>query len=52
MQVVEVDRPNRKTRRGKGKSDPIDAYAAALPASSGRAPGIPKILAVPAFGSY
>ena len=28
--VVEVDRPDRKTRRDQGKSDPIDAYAAAL----------------------
>ncbi|WP_285741044.1 IS110 family transposase, partial [Kitasatospora phosalacinea] len=27
--VVDVDRPDRKTRRMKGKSDPIDAYAAA-----------------------
>ena len=42
VQVVEVDRPNRKTRRAKGKSDPIDAYAAALAALSGRAAGSPK----------
>ena len=27
--VVEVDRPDRKTRRDQGKSGPIDAYAAA-----------------------
>ncbi|WLS43303.1 transposase [Micromonospora profundi] len=27
--VVEVDRPDRKVRRSKGKSDPVDAYAAA-----------------------
>lgn len=27
--VIEVDRPDRKTRRDQGKSDPIDAYAAA-----------------------
>ena len=27
--VVEIDRPNRKTRRRAGKSDPIDAEAAA-----------------------
>ena len=27
--VVEVDRPDRKTRRAQGKSDPIDAIAAA-----------------------
>ena len=42
VQVVEVDRPDRKTRRARGKSDPIDAYAAALAAVSGRASGTPK----------
>ncbi len=40
--VVEVDRPDRKTRRDQGKSDPIDAYAAARAAASGRASGTPK----------
>jgi len=40
--VVDVDRPDRKTRRTKGKSDPIDAYAAATAVLSGRATGIPK----------
>jgi transposase len=40
--VVEVDRPDRKIRRSKGKSDPVDAYAAALAAVSGRAAGTPK----------
>lgn len=40
--VVEVDRPDRKARRFQGKSDPIDAYAAARAALSGRAKGIPK----------
>ena len=40
--VVEVDRPDRKTRRFQGKSDPIDAYAAARAALSGRASGTPK----------
>jgi transposase len=40
--VVEVDRPDRKTRRDQGKSDPIDAYAAARAAAGGRASGIPK----------
>lgn len=40
--VVDVDRPDRKTRRMKGKSDPIDAYAAATAVLSGRATGIPK----------
>lgn len=40
--VIEVDRPDRTTRRMKGKSDPIDAYAAATAVLSGRATGIPK----------
>ncbi|MEU1510531.1 IS110 family transposase, partial [Kitasatospora sp. NPDC005748] len=40
--VVDVDRPDRKTRRLKGKSDPIDAYAAATAVASGRATGVPK----------
>lgn len=42
LEVVEVDRPDRKTRRMKGKSDPIDAYAAATAVASGRAGGTPK----------
>ncbi|MFB7950564.1 IS110 family transposase [Kitasatospora phosalacinea] len=42
LSVVEVDRPDRKTRRMKGKSDPIDAYAAARAVASGRAGGTPK----------
>jgi len=40
--VIEVDRPDRKTRRTAGKSDPIDAYAAAQAVASGRATGTPK----------
>jgi transposase len=40
--LVEVDRPDRKTRRAKGKSDPIDAIAAARAALSGQANGAPK----------
>jgi transposase len=40
--LVEVDRPDRKTRRAKGKSDPIDAIAAARSALSGQANGRPK----------
>ena len=40
--VVEVDRPDRQTRRDQGKSDSIDAYAAARAAASGRAAGTPK----------
>jgi transposase len=40
--VLEVDRPDRSTRRHHGKSDPIDAEAAARAALSGRATGTPK----------
>lgn len=42
VKVIEVDRPDRRTRRSKGKSDPIDAYAAAQAVVSGRASGMPK----------
>ncbi|WP_250036760.1 IS110 family transposase [Paractinoplanes maris] len=42
VQVVEVDRPDRKARRRQGKSDPLDAYAAARAVLSGRATGVPK----------
>ncbi|GLW59638.1 IS110 family transposase [Kitasatospora phosalacinea] len=42
LTVIEVDRPDRRTRRMKGKSDPIDAYAAAQAVASGRASGTPK----------
>jgi transposase len=42
QQVVEVDRPNRQTRRRQGKSDPVDAEAAARAALAGTASGIPK----------
>jgi len=40
--VVEVDRPDRKARRAKGKSDPLDAYSAARAALAGTATGVPK----------
>ncbi|WP_416875521.1 IS110 family transposase [Kitasatospora sp. SC0581] len=40
--VVEVNRPDRAERRRIGKSDPIDAYAAARAALSGRASSVPK----------
>ena len=40
--VVEIDRPDRKTRRSQGKSDPIDAEAAARAALAGRRTGTPK----------
>ncbi len=42
VRVVEVDRPDRKARRLEGKSDPIDAQAAARAVLSGRATGTPK----------
>ncbi|GAA1881177.1 hypothetical protein GCM10009836_73070 [Pseudonocardia ailaonensis] len=35
VRVVEVDRPDRRARRRSGKSDPLDAYAAASAALSG-----------------
>ncbi len=41
--VVEVDRPDRKARRFQGKSDPLDAYAAARAVLSGRATTVPKL---------
>jgi transposase len=40
--VVEVDRPDRRTRRRRGKSDPIDAEAAARAVLAGVAAGTPK----------
>lgn len=40
--VIEVNRPDRATRRMRGKSDPIDAYAAAQAVASGRATATPK----------
>ena len=39
VEVVEVDRPNRQSRRRTGKSDPADAIEAARAALSGRAHG-------------
>mgnify|MGYP001582519644 CR=1 FL=1 len=42
LTVVEVDRPDRKARRDQGKTDPLDAYAAARAAASGQATGTPK----------
>ncbi|HVF04720.1 MAG TPA: transposase, partial [Frankiaceae bacterium] len=40
--VVEVDRPDRKTRRWQGKSDPVDAEAAARAALAASRTGVPK----------
>jgi transposase len=42
VEVVEVDRPNRQNRRKVGKSDPIDAVAAARAVVSGAAAVTPK----------
>jgi len=42
IRVVEVDRPDRQGRRSHGKSDPLDAYAAARAALAGTASGAPK----------
>ena len=42
VELVEVDRPDRTTRRHRGKSDPVDAEAAARAAQAGRAVGVPK----------
>ena len=42
VEVIEVDRPNRQSRRLHGKSDPLDAIEAARAAQSGRAGGIAK----------
>jgi len=40
--VLEVNRPDRRTRRIHGKSDDIDAVAAAQAALAGRHAGVPK----------
>jgi transposase len=40
--VVEVNRPNRQQRAAAGKSDPIDAYAAAQAALTHTRCGVPK----------
>lgn len=42
MEVIDVDRPDPASRRAKGKSDPLDAYAAARVVASGRAGAVPK----------
>ena len=42
VEVIEVDRPDRKARRFEGKSDPTDALAAARAVVSGRAASTPK----------
>ena len=42
VEVVEVNRPNRQMRRQRGKSDPVDAEAAARAALNGEATIVPK----------
>ncbi|MGH3739089.1 MAG: transposase [Micromonosporaceae bacterium] len=42
VEVVEVDRPNRQARHRQGRSDPLDAVAAARAALSGAAKGRAK----------
>jgi transposase len=42
VRVVEVNRPDRRQRRAKGKSDPLDAYAAADAVLPGRACATPE----------
>jgi transposase len=43
VRVVEVSRPDRRQRRLVGKSDPLDAYAAAQAVLAGRASAQPKL---------
>lgn len=40
--VIEVNRPDRAARRSSGKSDPVDAEAAARAVIAGRATSVPK----------
>jgi transposase len=42
IKIVEVDRPNRQMRRHRGKTDFVDAEAAARAALNGEASGVPK----------
>ncbi|WP_371666506.1 IS110 family transposase [Streptomyces sp. NBC_00289] len=48
--VVEVNGPDKAERRRIGKSDPIDAYAAARAVVSGRASSAPKAMPLPESG--
>jgi transposase len=43
VEVLEVPRPDRRLRRQRGKSDPIDAEAAARTVLAGKASGAPKV---------
>jgi transposase len=42
VHVVEVNRPDRAARRRQGKSDPLDAYAAARAVLAGHGLAVPK----------
>jgi transposase len=42
QRVVEINRPDRAARRRRGKSDPVDADAAARAVQAGEATGTPK----------
>src|SRR5687767_398473 len=42
IRVIEVNQPHRHTRRRRGKSDPIDAEAAARKVLAGEATALPK----------
>jgi transposase len=42
QRVLEVNRPDRAARRRRGKSDPVDADAAARSVQAGEATGVPK----------
>jgi transposase len=42
QRVLEVNRPDRQARRRRGKSDPVDADAAARAVQAGEATGTPK----------
>lgn len=42
IEVAEVSRPDRAARRRRGKSDPLDAYAAARTALAGDGLAVPK----------
>ncbi|MEB4029450.1 transposase, partial [Mycobacterium ulcerans] len=44
VEVLEVPRPDRRIRRQRGKSDPIDAEAAARTVLAGRASGASKLV--------
>lgn len=43
VEVFEVPRPDRRLRRQRGKSDPIDTEAAARTILAGKASGVPKL---------